>query len=314
MRTLEINGTLVPEGSSQWLNVNTYSLTVGAQVDMPAYVINSAINGPVVLFTAGMHGDEINGIETLRQLLQRKIAQNLLRGAVIIIPVVNTISFMYKSRALPDGKDLNRCFPGSKNGSLGARIAYDMMQKILPIIDVGVDFHTGGAQINNYPHLRCKFDELASIDLAKKFGAPFLVNSEYREKSFRKEAAKLGKTILVYEAGESLRLNKIAIKTGLEGCERLLKNLDMIAHDTVEEYQTEVLTTTTWVRAKNAGLFRTYKKHGDYVTINEKIAAVTDTYGKEYFAVTASVSGYIIGVNNSPVVNVGDALLHIGCV
>ncbi|MBC7412043.1 MAG: succinylglutamate desuccinylase/aspartoacylase family protein [Bacteroidia bacterium] len=314
MRTLEINGTIVKPGKAQWLNVNTYSLTVGAEVAMPAYVINAKADGPVVLFTAGMHGDEINGIETLRQLLQKKVAQHLQRGAVIIIPVVNTISFMYKSRALPDGKDLNRCFPGAKNGSLGARIAYDMMQKILPLIDVGVDFHTGGAQINNYPHLRCKFDEHASVDLAKQFGAPFLVNSEYREKSFRKEAARLGKTILVYEAGESLRLNKLAIKTGLEGCERLLKNLDMLPHDAIEPYETAVLQTTTWLRAKNAGLFRTYKKHGDYVTINEKIAAVTDTYGKEYFAVLSTVNGYIIGVNNSPVVNVGDALLHVGCV
>jgi uncharacterized protein len=314
LRNLEINGTIVKPGKAQWLSVNTYSLTVGAQVDMPAYVISSKNEGPVVLFTAGMHGDEINGIETLRQLLQKKIVQNLQRGAVIIIPVVNTISFMYKSRALPDGKDLNRCFPGSKNGSLGARIAYDMMQKILPLIDVGVDFHTGGAQINNFPQLRCKFDEVESVNLAKKFGAPFLVNSEYREKSFRKEAARLGKTILVYEAGESLRLNKLAIKTGLEGCERLLKNLDMLPHGEVEEYKTEVLNNTNWIRTKNAGLFRTYKKYGDYVHVNEKIAAVTDTYGKEYYPILASNAGFIIGVNNSPVVNVGDALLHIGSV
>ncbi len=311
MQNIKINNQTIAPGEHKWISINSYELPVGSTVDIPAFIARSKYDGPTVLFSAGMHGDETNGIEILRSLLFEKHLSNLQIGTVIVIPVINTVSFIYNSRELPDGKDLNRLFPGTKNGSLGARIAYDLVNEILPLIDVGVDFHTGGNQINNYPQLRCLFSDSKHVELAKMFGAPFIINSEHRDKSFRQVADKNDKTILVYEGGESLRFNKLAITQGVIGCLRLLNNLKMLTND-IDNAQSIIIGESTWLRAQYSGMFKTLKKYGEKVNKGDAIASITDVYGKENHIIESTTSGYIIGVNNKPVVNLGDALIHVG--
>lgn len=291
--------------------MNEYGLPTHTAMDVPVHVFRSGEPGPVLLLMAGLHGDEINGIEIIRKLLRAGHFRNLERGSVIAIPIVNIISFLNGSRELPDGRDLNRCFPGSQSGSLGSRIAYDLMNEILPQVDFGVDFHTGGAKINNYPQVRCVFDDNRNLELAKLFGAPYAVNSPYREKTFRHEAAKKGKSILVYEAGESLRFNKLAINEGMNGCLRLMKGLGMISAD-VPEQETIMLRSTKWVRASESGLFRTTKKYGSRTERNSIIGTIADPYGRKEEELRAPDDGFIIGINKQPVIHEGDALIHIG--
>ena len=306
-----INNQIIEPGKNAEVNLNVYRLPTRTIMEIPVHVYRSKNDGPVLLLTAGMHGDETNGIEIIRQLIRGKYFEKLMGGTILAMPIINIISFLNSSRDLPDGKDLNRCFPGSQSGSLGSRIAYDMMHEILPQIDYGVDFHTGGAKINNFPQVRCVFSDNKNVELAKMFGAPFTLNSPFREKSFRAEAAKKGKEILVYEAGESMRFNKLAIKEGMNGCLRLMKNLGMIDSD-VEEGETKILNDTTWVRAGASGLFRTSKKYGSEVKKNEVIGIISDPYGEMELQLKAPETGYIIGINNQPVINEGDAVIHIG--
>lgn len=310
-KQLIINGIIIPEGAHLQVNINSYRLPTRTTIDIPAFVYNAKKKGPVVLFIAGMHGDEINGIEIVRRLIREKHLLNLETGAVIAVPVMNIISFLNNSRDLPDGKDLNRCFPGNKSGSYGSRIANDLMTEILPLIDVGVDFHTGGAQICNSPQVRCVFDDPQSLALAKEFGAEFIINSPYRDKSFRKEAARKGKSILVYEAGESMRFNKIAVEEGLRGCLQLLENLKMMKPGISQKVPT-ILRKSSWIRARASGMFWSYKKLGSKVVSGEEIGIISDPYGESETALITPESGYIIGVNNKPVVNAGDAIFHIG--
>src|ERR1035437_4521807 len=152
-KIININGKAIHPGSSAQVNLNVYQLPTKTVIEIPVYVFRSIKPGPTVLLLAGMHGDEINGIEIVRRLITREDVKNPLCGTVIAITVINIISFLSGSRDLPDGRDLNRCFPGSKNGSLGSRIAHDLMNERIPQIDFGIDFHTGGAKINNYPQL-----------------------------------------------------------------------------------------------------------------------------------------------------------------
>jgi len=311
MKDITINGTNIAPGENKIVTFSKYELPSQSIIETPAYVFRSVNEGPTVLLSAGMHGEETNGIETIRQLIKRDDVQKPLCGTIIAIPVFNVVSFIFNQRDLPDGRDLNRCFPGTKNGSLGSRIAHDIMHNILPVIDFGVDFHTGGAKINNYPQLRCMFDEPKHIEIAKLFSPPFIINATYREGSFRMEAAKQGKSILVFEAGESLRFNNTAIHEGLMGCLRLLKNLNMIDAK-VEETHTIVIGKDKWLRAPEAGLFRTHKKFGSFFEKDEVIGTINDPYNKSEIKITAPDNGFIIGVNNQPVVHVGDALLHIG--
>jgi predicted deacylase len=308
---MKINGTIIGLGENVRVNLNVYYLPTGAKMEIPVHVFRSKKKGPSVLFMAGMHGDEINGIEIIRNLLKEKYFQNLERGSIIAIPIVNVVSFLNSTRELPDGRDLNRCFPGTRRGSLGSRIAYDMIHKIIPQIDFGVDFHTGGHEINNYPQVRCVFDEPKSVELARAFGSPFILNSPYRDKSLRKEAANLGKSILVYESGESNRFNTIGITEGINGCLRLLKNLKMLDEATPKA-QSITLHNSKWIRARISGLFRTTKKFGTFVEKDQVIGTVSSPYADLEKELIAPTDGFLIGINNKPVVNEGDALIHIG--
>lgn len=307
---IKINEEKIAKGQIKQVPLNSYSLPTHNKIEIPVYVYRSLIDGPKVLLLAGMHGEELNGIEIIRRLIIRNIFNHLRCGTVITIPVINVISFLYGSRELPDGKDLNRCFPGSKNGSLGSRIAHDLMEKIIPQIDIGIDFHTGGASISNYPQLRCLFSDSINIELAEKFGAPFTINAPFREKSLRKEAARIGKHILVYEGGESSRWDEFSINEGVDGCLRLLNSLGM-THVTTPDNKTKIIHKTTWIRARHSGLFYTYKKYGAFIRKNEVVGAIADPFGEVEYKIKSPTNGYIVGLNNKPMINQGDALIHV---
>jgi len=308
---IEINNTKIAKGEKRIVTLNSYSLPTHNKIEIPVSVYRSINDGPTVLLLAGMHGEEVNGIEIIRRLLIRNIFDNLQCGTVITIPVINVISFLYGTRHLPDGKDLNRCFPGSENGSLGSRIAHDLMEKIIPQIDIGIDFHTGGASISNYPQIRCVFSDITNIELAEKFGAPFTLNAPFRDKSLRKEAARIGKHILVYEGGESSRWDEFSIKEGVDGCLRLLNNLGM-TNIAVPDNKTKKIPKTSWIRARHSGLFCAYKKYGAFIRKDEVIGAIADPFGEVEYKIKSPANGYIVGLNNKPMINQGDAIIHIG--
>ena len=276
---MRLNGIVIAPGENKKINLNVYYLPTGARMEIPVYVFRSFKKGPSVLFMAGMHGDETNGIEIMRNLLKEKYFEKLERGSVIAIPITNVASFLNLSRELPDGRDLNRCFQGTPSGSLGSRIAYDLTKKILPMIDFGIDFHTGGKEINNYPQIRCFFENEKSFNIAKSFAAPFMLNSAYREKSLRRESARKGKPIIVYEAGESFRFNQLGIAEGIAGCLRLLKGLEMVKVSAPKS-KTILLHRSKWIRAKISGLFRTNKKSGSYVRKGEVLGTVSSPYSE----------------------------------
>jgi predicted deacylase len=258
-----------------------------------------------------MHGDEINGMEIVRRILDNGHHRPK-RGMTVCMPIVNVYGFLNYSREVPDGKDINRSFPGNRNGSLASRVAHNLMQKVIPVIDVGIDFHTGGAMRTNYPQIRTVLRNERNAELANAFNAPFTLDAPFRPNSFRKEASRKGKNIIVYEGGESLRFDQHAIETGVSGTLRLMKYLSMIDWAPEAQEQNIVLSDATWVRARHAGLFQPTIKCGQMVHSGEWIGTITDPFGEFKEHVIAPRNGYVIGLNNIPVINAGDALVHIG--
>ena len=176
MAKVEINGVKIPKGKVTEINIIISQLPSHTVIDLPVYAFRGKEDGPVLLLTAGLHGDEINGIEVIRRLIVEDALMPE-KGMVIAIPLVNVYGFIYNSRNLPDGKDLNRSFPGSVNGSLANRLAYILMNEVIPLADFGVDFHTGGSRITNYPQIRCVMSNAINHELASAFGAPYLIYS-----------------------------------------------------------------------------------------------------------------------------------------
>lgn len=311
MTPISINGQEIKAGENKTVILNSYELHTKSSIKIPVHVIRSTKTGPTILFSAGMHGEETNGIEIVRKLVEREEVKGLQCGTIIAIPVINIVSFLYSTRDLPDGRDLNRCFPGKKNGSLGSRIAYDLMKHIIPLIDFGVDFHTGGAKINNYPQIRCVFDFPDNLDIAKKFSAPLIIDSNYREGTLRKEAAKKSKPILVFEGGESMRFDYLSINEGLSGCLRLMKAYNMLNID-IPNNASVKLKDDAWIRAAASGLFHMNASNGAHVRKDDLLGVICNPFGEVEHKIVSPVDGYIVGVNNQPVVNEGDALIHIG--
>jgi uncharacterized protein len=312
MRDLLINGVRVMPGQSVNIQIPIAKLPSHTLIDLPIFIRRASMEGPVVLISGGVHGDEINGIVTAQRLLEQMDQRwTLLSGTLIFIPLMNIYGFLSNSRTFPDGRDLNRSFPGSKNGSLASRIAFIINEEIIPQIDYGVDFHTGGRMISNHPQVRVDFKDKVGVELAKAFGTHFVVHSKHIEKSFRKTAFMAKKHLLVYEGGESMRVDEFAIDEGVKGTKRLLQSLGMVEGSS-ELPNSVILKGSDWVRAKASGIFNSSVKLGQTVKKGQIMAIISDPYGQVKIEIKSPSNGFVIGLNHLPVINVGDALVHIG--
>lgn len=277
---------------------------------MPVVVINGKHPGPTVWLSGAIHGDELNGVEVVRKVLPR-IDQRTLRGAIIAVPVVNVFGFIEQSRYLPDGRDLNRSFPGSSRGSMASQLAALFMKEVVMQCDLGIDLHTAAAHRTNVPQIRAYLDDEATLGLARAFGAPFIVDARLRDGSVRAAAMKMGIKVLLYEAGQIHRFDEEAVETGVNGVLRVLKAMDMGTWET-PSFQTPIeVRSTRWVRARRSGLMQLDVELSDEVTKGDVIGSISDALGSRSARITAPSSGHVIAFNQNPLVSQGDALVHL---
>lgn len=309
-KVIEINDEKIHLGEDKQVNIGIARLPTYTSIDLSIRIIRAKKDGPVVLLTGGLHGDEINGVEIVRRLITENHLK-LTSGTIIAIPLMNVYGFIQNVRGVPDGKDINRSFPGTKNGSLAKLVAYTIVKEIIPQIDYGIDFHTGGASRANYPQIRCVLDNKMNRELAQAFAPPVILHSRLLDKSFRKAAERKGKPIIVYETGESMRFDEDGIQTAIDGTNRLLNHLEMREGKLDPPYKPDVFKKSSWIRSKVAGIFNPNVKLGDIVKPRQIVGKITDPYGNESFRVFNRNEGRVIGLNYSPVVHKGDAILHI---
>lgn len=307
-----INKTKIGPGQNKVIKLNVSKLPSGTEIDIYAHIFRSENPGPTVLILGGLHGDEINGIEIVRKSINDGVFNGLNCGSVIAIPLLNVYGFINYSRDLPDGKDINRSFPGNSKGSLASRVAKKLTHHILPLVDFGIDFHTGGKSIHNVPQLRIDSSIPAALKLAKLFKAPFIIESKLIPKSLRKECNRRNIPMLVFEGGESLRLDKQSIKIGMAGIRNVLMSQKMIPKKKTIDRGNILITESHWIRASFSGIFEHRKKSGEYIEKGELLGVISTPYDQTIKRIIARKNGYIFGINNNPVVNQGDALFHIG--
>lgn len=311
-KTITINGEVISPGENSLVRMGISRLPTGTLIDIPVHVFNGKKAGPTVLVQAGLHGDEINGVETLRRMLEEN-AFSIKKGAVIVVPILNIFGFIHFSRDVPDGKDVNRSFPGTRTGSLASRIAHTYTSEILPQVDFGIDLHTGGGQRHNFPQIRYSSEDTKSKELAEIFNAPFYFASRQINGSFRKTTFKMGIPTIVFEAGESMRFDERSIQKGMEGIRNVLVGLGMLPKKgTVKQKPSVHLNYIRWIRAPRAGMFVPEVKNGEHVAKGQTLGLVTDTFAKKNKKIKAPFEGYVFCINNQAVVNQGDALFHIG--
>jgi len=310
MEDIEINKVIIKPGEQKEVRINVGNLASGTRIHIPVNVYRSEKKGPTLLVLGGVHGDEINGVEIVRRSIEREMFSNLKKGSVIAIPLLNVYGFINFSREVPHGKDVNRSFPGTNNGSLASRVARVLTKKILPYVDYGVDFHTGGDSRYNFPQIRYTASDPQAQKLAKAFGAPITLKRAAIAKSLRKVAKDMGVSMLVYEGGEASRFDGFSIDSGISGLQRLLQHLKMT--DTkLPKLPTQSFSKTSWIRSDHAGIFTWSKSSGNVVTKGEPLGYVHDPNGQKSYKVIAKYDGFLIGHNNAPVISQGDALFHV---
>ncbi len=306
-----IGGVRVRAGSARELSLPITRMVTGAEVSVPVRIVHGREDGPLVWLTAATHGDEVVGVEVIREVLAG-LSPKTLRGTVVAVPIVNVLGFMAGDRYLPDRRDLNRSFPGSARGSLASRIAHLLMSEVIRPGSVGIDLHTGAFGRTNLPQIRCDLDDESTRRLALAFGAPVAFHAKLRDGSLRFAARERGATVLLYEGGEAWRLDDWAVSAGVRGVRRVLADLDMtdplepVAPEPVQECR-----SSGWVRARHTGILRLDVALGQHVTVGERLGALADSYGKTLRLVRADRAGIVIGRALTPLVNRGDALVHI---
>lgn len=280
---------------------------------MPIHVIRGKKPGPRLFVSAAIHGDELNGVEIIRRLLKQPALNNLC-GDLIAIPMVNVYGIIQHSRYLPDRRDLNRSFPGSKKGSMAARLADLFMTEIVTKCTHGIDLHTGAVHRNNLPQIRANLDDADTLLLAKSFNVPVLLNSNLRDGSLRESASELGIPMLLYEAGEGLRFDEHSIRTGLRGILEVMRHLGMLPARKIQKSTTVepfIARSSQWIRAPGSGIFRVAKSLGEKAKRNDVLGIISDPVSNIEELVISPCNGLIISRTELPLVHEGEAIYHI---
>jgi predicted deacylase len=267
--------------------------------------------GPCLWLSGAIHGDELDGLEIIRQVLER-VPPRSLSGTLMAIPIVNVFGFASENRYLPDRRDLNRSFPGGSGGSMARRLAKLFMTEIVARCQYGIDFHCGSNGRDNLPQVRGDLKDEETRRLAMAFGAPVCIGGSGPEGSLRRAAVKAGARVIVYEAGEAHRFTPTAIEAGVLGTLRVLEALEMTKAGELEgAVQSVEANTTRWVRAGRSGIFRLWVSLGEEVKKGQTLGVISDTMGQEPKRVLAGLDGIVIGRRINPLVHLGEALVHI---
>lgn len=312
MTILTIGKFDILPGEQRKIELPVAKLYTDADVSLPVHIIRGKKPGPTIFISAAVHGDELNGIEIIRRLISQKNF-NIIRGTVIAVPMVNVYGVVNQSRYMPDRRDLNRCFPGSAKGSLAARVAHIFLNEIVKHCDYGIDLHTGAIHRSNLPQIRADMTDDETKTLAQVFGVPVILNSNIVDGSLREAAVKNETKMLLYEAGEALRFDEFSIRAGIKGIENVLQYLGMRRKKTSKKKVSEpyVANSSGWFRANASGIVNNKVNLGDQITKGDLLAEIGSPYGDVIGLVNATRSGILIGKQNIPLVQEGEAMFHI---
>ncbi|MEZ9537894.1 succinylglutamate desuccinylase/aspartoacylase family protein [Shewanella sp. 10N.286.51.B8] len=304
--------TILPGGQRK-IELPVAKLYTDADVSLPVHIIRAKKPGPTIFISAAVHGDELNGIEIIRRLIKQNKFK-ITSGTLIAVPMVNVYGVVNQSRYMPDRRDLNRCFPGSAKGSLAGRVAHIFLNEIVRHCDYGIDLHTGAIHRSNFPQIRADMDDEETKLLAEVFGVPVILNSNLVDGSLREAAVKNETKILLYEAGEALRFDEFSIRAGMKGILNVLQHLGMIRKSSSKAKKKRapfIANGSQWVRANASGIVHNIANLGEQITKGQVLAEIGSPYGEVIDSVIASRSGILIGKQNIPLVQEGEAMFHI---
>ena len=305
----EIEGHTVAAGESLRFAIAASESFAGAPVAVPVVVLHGTEPGPVLCLTAGIHGDEINGVEVVRRSVEQ-IEPEGQRGTVLAVPIVNLHGYRRGSRYLPDRRDLNRYFPGRARGSTASRIAQAVFDRVVRRCDHLLDFHTGSFQRVNLPHVRGDLSDAGVTALSQGLDGWLVLDHPGGSGTLRRAAVDVGIPAITFEVGAPYRVEEKAVARGLLGVHAVMAHLGMRGIPSVGG--PNVVERSRWVRVDDGGLLMTDTALGQRVEAGELLGIVVDPISNQRSEVRSPRSGQILGMAFSQVVIPGFAAFHLG--
>ncbi len=318
---LEIAGAKVEPGTRKrtWIELGEDPL--GEAFRIPVHLINGRFEGPKLAIVAAIHGDELNGIAIVHQLLMGHdlIEGNKddpfdieeLAGSLIVVPVANVEGVRRRTRQASDGRDLNRLFPGRSKGTSSARIAHAIFESLIAPADALVDLHTAPMTRTNVSHVRTNLDDGPSTRLARSFGTQMILHSKGAKGTLRRAAAENGTPSILFEGGTSHRFEPEVVRIGVRGLLGVMASLDMIEERSSIAWPRILVRRSRWVRAENGGLIHLRVDAGSVIEAGALIATITNPFGGDQRAVYSPIDGMVIGLATAPLVHPGDPVANI---
>ena len=308
---LVLLGSKVPRGTATRLAWSPQVSISGLSLPTPVLVINGEDPGPTLCLTGAIHGDELNGIEVVRRVMY-DIKPKDLNGTLIGVPIVNLQGFQRGSRYLSDRRDLNRYFPGEKDGSLASRIAHSLFTEVIQYCDYLIDLHTGSLRRTNLPQIRANISNERVAEFVESFDKIAIVHHQGNPGMLRTAANNAGIISITMELGESLRVQESQIDAGTHSVNSLLDNLNMYPRVLIWGEPRPTYFESTWVRVEKGGILFSQMGLGDKVAVGDILGTVTDPITNQSEDLQAPISGQIIGMAVNQVVVPGFAAYHIG--
>lgn len=304
-------GQEIPAGEVRNVKLAVSESYSSMTVRIPIHIRRATAEGPVIFVTAALHGDEINGTGAIRQLIQDE-SLRLVRGSLIMVPVLNLLAFDRHSRYLPDRRDLNRSFPGSKNGSLASRMARIIFDEIVSRCDYGIDLHTAAVRRTNYPNVRGDLTNPEVRWLAEAFGSEIILNKKGPKGAFRREACAVGCPTIIMEGGEVWKVEPGIVESATRGIKNVLRRLEMIDSPAESPDFQVVIEKTKWIRATKGGFMQFHISPGDIVEKGQPLATNTTLLGDERNVLSAPFDAVVIGMTSLPAISPGEPLCNLG--
>jgi predicted deacylase len=309
------SGGTVDTGQTVDLRFAVSETYFGDPIRIPVSIVNGVEPGPTVFLSAAVHGDELNGIEVVREVTQVVDHEDLC-GTLVCLPVLNVPAFMSQQRYMPIyDRDMNRAFPGSADSTSAKRMAARIFENFIRPCDLGIDFHTSTRGRTNMIHVRANMADDDVSRLAQAFASNVIISSEGPSGSLRREASDAGVPTITVEMGEAHRFQRELIDRALTGVVSVLAEFGLRPTDkvawpgwrTIIDGQKE----KTWLRADAGGLVEMHHQEGALVYEGDQICTISNPFKSESSTVEAPFTGLIVGVLENPLVYPGNPLCHL---
>lgn len=301
-----------PKGEISETHVHIVSNGIGEPIRVPTLVARGLKPGPTVGITAAIHGNELNGIPVIQRLF-REIDVKQLRGTLVGAFPLNLPGLLINQREFNDGVDLNRIAPGSPYGDQSAIYIHRVLEKIVKHFDFLIDLHTASfGRVNSY-YIRADMDDPVTRRMALLQGPDIILHNPPKGHSLRGAASEMGIKSITIELRDPNLFQRSIIKDAVHGITNILYDLDVLAGEpTCPTHETILCSGSYWQYTDEGGVLQVFPVVKQRVSCGEKIAEVSNIFGKPVKEFFANDNGIVIGKSVHPINQTGSRILHLG--